>query len=119
MEAEWRDTHESSGQWLGSILKWSKTWKMNVMGKEWRRDTGKREGGAQIMDIMNGNAMAREWCECNKTWRLSEIMLETGVVRSDVPESVRQAVKAKYAEAVEKGKKGASRAHLGEERGEA
>jgi hypothetical protein len=57
------------------------------------------------MDIMKGNAMARKWCESNEAWRLSEIMLETGMVRSNVPDDMRQAIKTTYAESVEAGGK--------------
>jgi hypothetical protein len=102
MEVEWRDIHES-GQWLGSILQWSKKWKVSTGGKEWKRDTGRREGDTQIMDIMHGCPKTKRWCTGNNEWRLSGIMLESGEVRSDVPEDIRREIQKRADEMEETG----------------
>ena len=69
-----------------------KKWKVSIGGKEWKRDTGRREGDEQIMDIMNGCPKTKRWCTGNNEWRLSGIMLESGVVQSDVPDDIRREI---------------------------
>ena len=58
------------------------------------RETGswRRAGDEQIMDIMNGCPMAKRWCTNNNEWRLLGIVLESGVVRSDVPDDIRREI---------------------------
>jgi hypothetical protein len=72
-------------------------------GREWKRDTGRRAGDEQIMDIINGCPMAKMWCTNNNERRLSGIMLESGVLRSDVPDDIRREIQKR---ADEKGETG-------------
>ena len=76
---------------------------MGIRGKEWKRDTGRRAGDEQIMDIINGCPMAKMWCTNNNERRLSGIMLESGVLRSDVPDDIRREIQKR---ADEKGETG-------------